>query len=90
MVISQNLNFDVSRLFDVLFEVNGSIAKGRFGFGLGLLQGRFEYEVVGCDAHSFAATPSDRLNQYGEAHFDVARSSMPTTPSRLVRQTLRS
>ena len=37
--VGEHLHFDVPRLLDVLFEVDGAVAEGGFGLGLGLLQG---------------------------------------------------
>ena len=64
--VAQTLDFNVTRLFDVLFNKAASVAKGRGGFvgGLGKLGG----QIVGRgdDADATSATPHEGLDNDGK------------------------
>ena len=64
MIVGDDLHFDVAGMLDVLFEIDFGVAKGRFGLGLGLLQGRFQRQVVQGHAHSAPAAAGRRLDQH--------------------------
>ncbi len=53
--VTDQLHFDVARMLEIFFHVNGRIAERRFRFGLRLLEGIFQLALFAHHAH---ATPA--------------------------------
>ena len=59
LVVAQNLEFDVVRVFDVFLDVNAGVAEGLFGLGAGGVIAFDQGNVVVGDAHAASAAAGD-------------------------------
>ncbi len=69
MVIGDNLDLDVPRSLHVFFQVDATVAEGRFRFDASLLDGLFEGQIIERHAHALASAAGGGFDQYGEADF---------------------
>src|SRR2546430_16658899 len=62
VLIAQNLELDVARRIDVLFEVDVADAECRLGFGLSSLERVRQFGARADDSHAASATAGRRLD----------------------------
>ena len=67
VVIAEDLELDVARVLDVLFEIDVADAERRLGFALGRLERLGELAGGPDDAHAAAAAARHRLDDHREA-----------------------
>ena len=65
MIIGQQLNFDMTRMSEILFDENGAIAKGRLSLARGGFERILELRFILDHAHPAAATAGCRFHQNG-------------------------
>jgi len=65
LVVTQNLDFDMVGVFDVLLDVNPGVAEGLFGLGAGGMIAFDEGDIVMGDAHAAAAAAGDGFDHHG-------------------------
>ena len=68
VVVGYDLHFHVPRSLDVFLQVYARIAECRLSFGLGLLEGRLEHQVVGGHAHALAASARRGFDEHRKAN----------------------
>jgi hypothetical protein len=68
VMVGENLDFDVVRLFEIFFEVESGIAESVQRFGAGVAVGGCELGAAMDEAHAFAATSGDGFEEDGETH----------------------
>src|SRR5258705_5124720 len=64
MLIAENLDFDVPRVFDQLLDIDLRAAKGAFGFARSVTQRGFEIGFAVHSSHAFAAPASRGLEHH--------------------------
>lgn len=69
MLIAKNLNFDMARTGDVLFNQDTVITESFQRLAFAALQGLHKFGRVPDDSHSFATTSRDSLDQDWILHF---------------------
>ena len=69
VLICEDLNLDVPRLLDKLFQVDTRIPKRRFGFVLSLLNRGLQDRFILGDSHAFSTAPRRGFDQDGVANF---------------------
>ena len=74
--VGQHLHFDVPGMLDVFFQVDVGVAEGRFGLGLGLLNGGLQRQIVQRHAHPAAAAARRRLDQHRKAQLVGQRNGV--------------
>src|SRR5271165_4978154 len=67
MLVTEDLDLDVSRTLNQLFEIDFARAKGALGLTRSTAHGAFELALRGDRAHSLAATAGRRFQQNGIA-----------------------
>src|ERR1700730_18959238 len=65
MLVAGDLDFNVTRLIDQLFDVDFTAAESAFGFARGFADGGFQLALIIDATHSLAAAPRCRLEQHG-------------------------
>lgn len=68
MLISENLNFNVSRLLHELLDDHMVITETLHCFSLSSIQLHLEFSFVSHKLHSFASSSKGSFEQYGEAN----------------------
>ncbi len=64
VIITQNLNFNVARVFNILFDINAAVFECDFGFGASSLVSAGQFRAVASDTHSSPAASGCRFNQH--------------------------
>ena len=67
VVITDDLDFDVAWLFDVLFEVDAGVFEGFFGFSTGCGNAGAEGDFIPGDSHALTTATGGGFDQYGVA-----------------------
>jgi len=62
--VGDDLDFDMPRLLQVLFQIDPAVAERRRSLVAGLGQGRLEHRRFAGDSHPLAATAGRRLDQH--------------------------
>ena len=63
LIIRQGLDFNMARLIEIFFEVDGVIAEGGFGLGFGRRDGAREFIGTADDFHAASAATGRRLDE---------------------------
>ena len=66
--IGEDLDFDVTRLFQIFFEIQAGVTEGVERFGGSVAPSGSEVGIAGDEAHAFSAAAGDRFQQNGIAH----------------------
>ena len=69
MHVGKDLDFDMARAIDKLFEINTSVAERGLGFLSSLVEGVLEVGLALSDPHAFPASTGGCFDQYGVAYF---------------------
>ena len=68
VMVGENLDFNVVRLFQIFFEIETRVAEGVEGFGAGVAISGCKFGAAAHEAHTFAAAAGDSFEEDGEAH----------------------
>ena len=66
--VAEHLNFDVARLLQILFHIDGVVFEGRFGLRPCSRERESEVGLGVGDFHAASAAAGSGLDQHGEAH----------------------
>src|SRR5205823_3474189 len=66
--VGKDLHFNVTRLFQIFFEVEPRITEGVQCFGGSIAPSRGKFRIAGHEAHAFSAATGDSLEQNRITH----------------------